>query len=685
MIEAVTGVTLEKPAFDAATLAFLDGCQRLLSPSEVLGVARTIALDLDPAGEPQADAEGEGEQAQTDGTVAADATLEADAAAAAAEDGGDSARAAAAARAATTSSLLVMPKNSLLNMTFTYLTGIATPLWRNLRDPRLAAINTAGEVADHAAFVRAKVLEKMGGLPQPSSSLGVKITGTLDRDGYQVDKLTYQSQDGFYVTANLYRPKTGSAPYPTVVGIPGHASDGTSKAYDVYQRVFIALAKRGFLVFVIDPFGQGERAEEGKPGSGSSEHNDAGIRMYLTGTNPLRWMIFDVMRGVDYLLSRPDVDAKRLAVIGNSGGGAQTNFVAAIDSRFDAAGPSCGAYSEEAMWSSNGGLNDAEQNLFGYIEDGLSHADLYAGFATKPVKIFAGTQDRNPTKGSREAFADIRDHFYQPLGQPQNVEYFESNDGHGWLLPRREATVEWLEKIFNNRIVDYKEPDPFPTETAKSLWATPNGSVYGAGGPGGSKTQALNYAIAQKLYASRAALTTGDLPGLVRSRLEMGSWSGLPSATAKGTVSGTGYTIEKVALSTEAGITVPGLVFKPSGGSGQRPGVLYLNNLGKGADASGTGPLAAIARSGRVVLAIDARQWGESAYPACKGDNCKNFTMAQRTLLIGRNLVGMQTRDALRALDYLASRSDVDAASLAVIGKSNAGVTLCSRPSSTAG
>jgi cephalosporin-C deacetylase-like acetyl esterase len=102
--------------------------------------------------------------------------------------------------------------------------------------------------------------------------------------------------------------------------------------------------------------------------------------------------------------------------------------------------------------------------------------------------------------------------------------------------------------------------------------------------------------------------------------------------------------------------------------------VLYLNDAGKAADASDTGPIAKVARSGRVVLAIDARQWGESAYPACSGYSCKNHGIAVRALLLGRNLVGMQTRDALRALDYLASRPEVDATNLAVIGKTNAGV-----------
>jgi hypothetical protein len=231
--------------------------------------------------------------------------------------------------------------------------------------------------------------------------------------------------------------------------------------------------------------------------------------------------------------------------------------------------------------------------------------------------------------------------------------------------------------VLKNNTVAYTEPDPFPTEPPQNLRSTPNGQVHDTGGPGGAYYPRPELRDRHQAPQRPARLATGDLRGLVRARLAMGAWSGVPVATAKGTLGGAGYTgyrVDKVTLATEGGITVPALVFVPAGYSGRRPGVLYLNDAGKAADASDTGPIAKVARSGRVVLAIDARQWGESAYPACSGYSCKNHGVAVRALMLGRNLVGMQTRDALRALDYLASRPEVDATNLAVIGKTNAGV-----------
>lgn len=688
MLRAVTQANVTNPRFDMAAIALLDTCQRLLRPSQLLVLARDLKLDLAPQATDMEEAWRGGAMSADDEASPADAAADEKTAGsgsmtpAAERLAAEASTGSKAVAALTPDQLRVLPAGTLTDMTRNYLNQQGKAIWDKVRDPRIAAIDTTAEVQSHANFVRSKVVEGIGGLPAPAPSLNVRITGTLDREGYQVDKLIYESQANFHVTANLYRPKTSVAPYPAVLGIPGHSDDGNAKAYSEYQKVWIALAQRGFLVLTFDPFGQGERFEQynaaanrplaGKSGTG--EHTIAGTKMYLTGTNPLRWMAFDAMRAIDYLFTRKDVDKTRIAVIGNSGGGHQTSWLATLDNRIAAAGPSSSLTSHEAIWLGNRGPGDPEENLFNYVGQGLSQADLYAAFAPKPMKIFAAIKDYQPIAGTREAYNEIRTRFYTPYGKASNVELFEFNDQHGWTKPRREKTVEWLEKVFNKRIVTYVEPDPFLTEPPANLWATPEGQVHDTGGPGGATTHAMNHAIATSLYNKRAALTTSDLQALVRTRLDLGTWSGPPAVTAKETLTATDYRVEKITLATETGITVPGLVFVPTNVTGRRSGVLYLNNLGKAADAGDTGPIAKIARSGRIVLAIDARQWGESAYPSCSGYSCKNNQVAVRALMLGKNLVGMQTRDAMRALDYLASRPDVDPANLAVIGKGKAGV-----------
>lgn len=204
-----------------------------------------------------------------------------------------------------------------------FLTEVAKQCWEE-RAAAVARIRTPDEVAARQAYIRKKVLEALGGFPTEKTPLNARITGTLERDGYRVEKLIYESLPRFYVTANLYLPTTGSPPYPAVLGASGHSANG--KAMEAYQRVWISLAKRGFVVLAWDPPGQGERYEyfdavRGKPRFGSTaEHTMAGVQCLLTGSNFARYELWDAVRGLDYLLTRPDVDPKRIGVAGNSGG-----------------------------------------------------------------------------------------------------------------------------------------------------------------------------------------------------------------------------------------------------------------------------------------------------------------------------------------------------------------------------
>ena len=122
----------------------------------------------------------------------------------------------------------------------------------------VAALSTPAQVRARQQHVRDTVLKALGGLPGVKSPLNPRLTGTLLRDGYRVQKLVFESQPRFYVTANVYVPN-GPGPFPAVLGVAGHSNTG--KAIAIYQRAWIAMAKRGLLVLAFDPPGQGERQE----------------------------------------------------------------------------------------------------------------------------------------------------------------------------------------------------------------------------------------------------------------------------------------------------------------------------------------------------------------------------------------------------------------------------------------
>jgi pimeloyl-ACP methyl ester carboxylesterase len=134
-----------------------------------------------------------------------------------------------------------------------------------------------------------------------------------------------------------------------------------------------------------------------------------------------------------------------------------------------------------------------------------------------------------------------------------------------------------------------------------------------------------------------------------------------------------GYRIEKMVLEPEPDIGLPALAFVPEEAEARRPAVLYLNSAGKAADAGAGGDIEALVKAGRVVVAVDLRGWGESGIdPGARGYT-PIYRTVMRAFLVGQTLTGLQVGDALAAFEYLASRRDVDARRIDLIGKSSGG------------
>ena len=158
-------------------------------------------------------------------------------------------------------------------------------------------------------------------MPQ-KTPLNPRLVGTLARDGYRIERVIFESRPSHHVTANLYLPG-GKGPFPGVLLPCGHSDNG--KAYESYQRASILLAKNGMAVLCYDPIGQGERNQrldaQGKPViRGTTEHTMAGIGALLVGRQLASYRIWDGLRALDYLASRPEIDP-RLGVYRQLGGG----------------------------------------------------------------------------------------------------------------------------------------------------------------------------------------------------------------------------------------------------------------------------------------------------------------------------------------------------------------------------
>jgi cephalosporin-C deacetylase-like acetyl esterase len=545
------------------------------------------------------------------------------------------------------------------------------------RDETIAALDSPSAVEERQRLVRQRFLEAIGGFPE-RTPLNAQITGTLERDRYRVEKLVYESLPGFYVTANVYVPKRHAPPFPAVLGTAGHADNG--KAAAVYQHAWVHMARRGFLVLAFDPPGQGERALYFDPdlgrsrvGIGTREHTMSGLQCLLTGHHFARYELWDAIRGVDYLVSRGDVDPDRLAVAGNSGGGTQAAYLAVVEPRLSVAISSCYMTSWKQLWF-DPGPQDAEQDLPGFLSNGLDFADFATAFAPRPFQILSATRDFFPIAGARAAYEESR-RFYGVLGQEGHVGFFEHDDTHGWFQPRREATYRWLERWLHDRQDEGRESDVV-TELESDLYATPTGQVS-TSYEGAETVQTLNQRVAEAMFPARAAVGLAEpeaLRALVRARLEMATALPGPAVTAHGVLEREGYRIEKVALGTAPGITVPALVFVPGGGPARKPAVLYVHGAGKAAEAGEGGDIEALVRAGHIVLAPDPRGIGESRPTEAAGGYRPPWQMLQRALLVDQTLVGLQVEDLLSTFDELSRRDDVDPSRIAAWGRGRGGV-----------
>jgi dienelactone hydrolase len=164
-----------------------------------------------------------------------------------------------------------------------------------------------------------------------------------------------------------------------------------------YQCVYIDLVKAGFVVLAYDPIGQGERRQYWNPETGQTdvapdsiyEHTMPGQVLLLMGEDLTHYRIWDGMRAIDYLQSRPEVDAQRIACAGHSGGGTMTLFISALDERVKCAVVNEGGTSNRwpIHFGPGGGVgpSDVEQNYFPGAKYGVDMPDLHVAIAPRPL------------------------------------------------------------------------------------------------------------------------------------------------------------------------------------------------------------------------------------------------------------------------------------------------------------
>ncbi len=539
-------------------------------------------------------------------------------------------------------------------------------------------IKTPEQIKVYQANLRQFFVEQLGGFPE-RTPLNAQVVGSLDGDGYRVEKVIYESEPNHHVTALLYLPKD-KPPFPGVIVPCGHSGNG--KAAETYQRVSILLAKNGLAALCYDPIGQGERSQilnaKGKAAFGPcAEHTMVGIGSILLGRNTARYRIWDGMRSIDYLQSRPDIDPNRIGCTGNSGGGTLTSYLMALDERIVCAAPSCYLTSFRRLLEA-AGSQDAEQNIFGQLAFGMEHADYIIMRAPKPTLMCTATKDFFDIRGSWESFREAK-RIYTRLEYADRINLVEADENHGFTTHLRVGAVQWMRRWLLGKDDAITESD-FPVWKDAEVQCTPEGQVMLL--PGERSVFDINAEYESQLAAKRrefwAKNQKADALKAIRETVKVCELDKLPQPKSRtaGTVERSGYRIEKLVIEPENGIALPALAFVPP--KSDDKAFLYISDAGKQNDAGPGGPIEQIVSKGHIVLAVDLPGFGETKHGGKKwysgtfGLNAGHFYLSY---LLGKSLISLWTEDVLSCTRFLAKYQAGDSPrKISLIGTGDAGI-----------
>jgi cephalosporin-C deacetylase-like acetyl esterase len=539
------------------------------------------------------------------------------------------------------------------------------------RRATIAALTTEENARRRQVRVRS-LLSEMIEFETATGPVISETTGVSHEDGFDIERVRYQSLPGYWVTANLFTPKS-EGPHPAIIIQPGHGVDGKIGNYGFAAN----FARAGFVVLNMDIVGEGERIQHYDPEIGASkvgrptgEHSMAFEQSLPTGGHVSRYFIQDAVRGVDYLMARPDVDDQRIGAFGCSGGGTMTAYLSALDQRIKATATACYVTDYDHLLAPGvTGPQDAEQSIPFFIERGLDLADWVEAAAPRPYAVVSTTADMFPIDGARASYAEAR-RFYGLMGAEDRITMIEGPGGHGNLGPIAPQIVAFFTKY----LMDSPAERPFatlPLGDASRLLVTPTGQLSTS--VGGETLQTLARAEAD---ANPAPVVTNETPAARRNRLRTAIRDTVRMTVAPGdpapvvqtgaSVEGAGYVRSSLIMDTVPGMSVPATLARAPGAD-RRPTLLLLTTQPVAMLAAPNGLFETWTRAGWNVLAVEPRGAGgtEEAKSPLTGD----WTLLSlRALLVGKTPVGMRTDDAVAALNWLSGQSFVDTHRIALTG-----------------
>jgi dienelactone hydrolase len=523
------------------------------------------------------------------------------------------------------------------------------------------------------AALRQAMFAAMGPLPETPAPLNAEILGKLQRDGYHIERLVFQTRPDVWVTANMYVP-AGAKKSPAVLVVHGHWAG--ARRDPVVQARCLGLVKLGFVVLAVDAFGAGERYTT--PARGTYHGALYGSTLWPTGHTLLGMQVYDNRRAVDYLLTRPEVDGAKLGVTGASGGGNQTMYAGALDERLGCVVPVCSVGQYQAYLKAACCVCEVLPGALTFTEEG----DVLGLVAPRALMVINASRDAFQfSPGEAAKSINRADRIFRLHGAGERVKHVVFDSGHDYSKPMREAMYGWMTRWLKGTGDGSPIAEPkHDVETPESLacfpgaderpenWLYPPTFAGRAGRDLVARVEKLLPRHAEE-WESTATQLRGQL------RKPMGEIPKPPRPVVKpgGQPTNDDPAVVPLRLTGEEGMPIPMVSLNRRNPPERRPALVVLHLDGKAAAQRHPLPRT-FASAGWLVALPDLRATGDLKPAGDAVGKAVDHNSTEHALWIGRPLLGQWLFDVQCVLEWLAIQANRDANRTAVVGIGQAGV-----------
>jgi dienelactone hydrolase len=495
--------------------------------------------------------------------------------------------------------------------------------------------------------------------------LNVKITGTIQRQGYHIEKLSYESLPGLYVPANLYVPDNIKEPVPAVLYLCGHAL--TQKVH--YQPHPAKFAQLGFVCLIVETIQYGEVR-----GQHHGCYARGWFNWYSRGYTPAGVEVWNAIRGLDLLAERPEVDADKMGVTGISGGGAQSWFLAAADPRIKAAAPVCGASTLEAQISTRT-IDDHCDCMMPINTYRIDFQNIGALIA--PGALLIGQADRdglNQVESVQKIYSDLK-RIYELNGSPEQIEYVEYPGGHSYHQLSREKIFSFFLKHLMGKNITPEETGDIDL-SPESLLSEEELKVYVDGPPADDRTTTIQdsfikLAGAPDIPDESALLAYRDT---VRSFLIKKTFGAFPASPPQPdptlifrTLDRAGYGSDIYSFVSEEGWRLKVDIRWRNDPSLKKPLMIVLRNSDENRYASEEF-ISGLKDEWNLAF-LEVRGVGEFGW-----DPNMQWHIRRASAWTGRTIASMQVYDLLRCIEFCRTLDGVDPVAIGIAARDEMGV-----------